>query len=84
MKKLMKKMYETKEVKDIWCDFCKKQIKTKKSEFYSGGTIDFRFAYGSNKDDIFGCFEKMDICDECFDKIFLKYYAKNSRKVKVK
>jgi len=83
MKKLMKKMCEIKEIKDIWCDFCKKQIKTKKSEFYSGGTIDFKFAYGSDKDDGgAGMFEQMDICDECFNKIFLRYYQKHSRKVK--
>ena len=67
-------MHPTEEIKDIWCDFCYKKIKDKNDEFYSGGTIQFNFAYGSDKDDALGCFTPMDICDECFEKHFRKFY----------
>lgn len=71
---LMKKQYKSFELKDVYCDFCKKQLKDKNKEFYAGGTISFNFGYGSELDDALGCFTSMHICDKCFKKKFLKYY----------
>ena len=77
MTRTTKRILEHKEIIDeIKCDFCDKVFKTKDDEFPKGGFVDFHFGYGSVNDDIFGDLHGLDICDECFEKKFEKFYKK--------
>ena len=46
-----------------------------KFEVYAGGTFEFHFGYHSKRD---GEYYKGEICDECFDKHFVKLLKKSN------
>ena len=57
----------TKELKSVVCNKCKKEIKVKNGmimEGYFHGNV--RFGYFSNKD---GLAHSFDLCEECYDKL---------------
>lgn len=57
----------TKELKSVVCNKCKKEIKVKNGTIMEGcfhGNV--RFGYFSNKD---GLAHSFDLCEECYDKL---------------